>query len=54
MLPTKYEGKDIIPVKTVAKVISNYFGYSKSEKMSLIEFLTISTQQVNKTKISFE
>lgn len=52
MLPEKYSQKDIIPVKTVAKLLANYFGYSKSEKYSLIEFLTITTQQVNKTKIA--
>jgi hypothetical protein len=54
LLPPKYAEKSVVPVKTVAKLIANYFGYSKSERVSLLEFFTITTQQVNKTKISLD
>lgn len=54
VLPPKYVNKEILPVKAISKAIASYFGYSRSEKMSLVEFFTITTQQVNKTKISVE
>lgn len=39
MFPEEYSGKMPIAIKKVAKQISHYFGYSKSEKLSLVEFL---------------
>ena len=40
MFPEEYSGKMPIALKKVAKQISHYFGYSKSEKLSLVEFLS--------------
>jgi hypothetical protein len=52
MLPVKQKNKELLPIKSIAGILAEYFGYSKSEKLSLIDFLEKMTTQKKQSLIS--